>query len=185
MAIYDGPDGKPYTGHWVIPDGVSSAKFPFRQYAKSFGSYETTVHTIIPHAHPYAKTFDILKHDPKCGTSGVFYRANIENQDGVTGLKRMDIYSSSEGLKITPGEEYEFSLTYENTSGEFQDAMGSMFVDTHDKKWKRANWKIWRQSGGKFIAHPIDRHRQRRRRSYERESLTRLFLRTIQSLVFE
>jgi cyclophilin family peptidyl-prolyl cis-trans isomerase len=141
MAIYDGPDGKPYTGHWVIPDGVSSAKFPFRQYAKSFGSYETTVHTIIPHVHPYAKTFDILKHDPKCGTSGVFYRANIENQDGVTGLKRMDIYSSSEGLKITPGEEYEFSLTYENTSGEFQDAMGSMFVYTHDKKWKRANWK--------------------------------------------
>jgi len=144
FGFYPGDDGKQYTGHWVVPIGESTYSFPLRYFptaGKEFAEYDTAIHAVIPHVHPFTEDISLIKHGKECKTSETLLKQKIVNRkDGKIGMERADIYSSEEGIPIKAEDDYELSITYNNTSQELQDAMGVMVLYTLDKKWNRPSW---------------------------------------------
>ncbi len=139
-GLFDGPEGKKYSGHWSVPPGPSEFRFPLRYYARSFGSYETTAHAMIPHIHPYCTEMTVIEHDPTCSTSRVIYRSQVKNKEHETGLLDIDRFSSAQGLEIHPDRQYELAVHYDNSSGIAQDSMATMAIYTHDKRFIKPHW---------------------------------------------
>ena len=90
-------------------------------------AYDTTVHAASAHLHPFAETLDL--HDITANKTVVSIRAD-QRPDAI-GLETVHAFSSREGVPLYKTHEYELISTYDNTSGEPQDAMASMFLFVH------------------------------------------------------
>ncbi len=123
--IHSDGTGRRFTSFWVLPPGVEENHT--RVTTQFRLPYDTRVHYIAAHLHPFAKALELR--DRSAGETVV--RLGARQTEGRIGLAHVDDYSSEEGLPLFRGHEYELVSYYDNTSGREQDAMASFFMYVH------------------------------------------------------
>lgn len=127
----DALTGKTRTPHWVVPPGRDERRtkvghlFPF----------DTTIHYIAAHVHPYAVSFE-LRDLTENRTVWKAEGASLTANEGV-GLDRISYFSSKEGLPVYRTHEYELVSVYDNKSKIDQTAMAFMFFYVEDKLFRK------------------------------------------------
>ncbi len=127
---YDDGREREFTGHWVVPPGKEENRTLVTQLMRV--PYETTVHYIAVHLHPFAESLALR--DLTLGET--IFESQAENFDGKIGLTRVDFFSSAEGIKIYPDHEYEIVSTYNNTTDKPQDSMAVMYLYLRDLEFE-------------------------------------------------
>lgn len=120
-------NGHRFTGHFLVEPGRHVYKTLVTK--KLALTYDTTIHTIAVHLHPFAVSLELK--DLTSGKS--VYKAYAKGPKHRIGLEHVDTYSSKDGLPLFMNHEYELEAIYDNTSGETQDSMAVMWLYCLDK----------------------------------------------------
>jgi hypothetical protein len=125
-ATYDDPYGREFSGHWVVEPGRHTNQTLATHMMNL--PYDTRIHTIDTHLHPFAESLELRD----LTTQETLFRAEATMLAEGHGVERVEIYSSPEGIPVYADHEYAIVTTYDNTSGEPQDAMASFYLGLHD-----------------------------------------------------
>lgn len=128
---YDDGVGRTFTGHWVVKPGREVNRTPVSKILAL--PYDTTVHYIAVHLHPFAQSLTLLDKT----TGQVVFRSQAKNFTRKIGLEHVEYFSSAEGIALKADHEYELVSVYENTSGEPQDSMAVMYLYLLDQRFER------------------------------------------------
>ena len=122
--------GRRFTGHWVVQPGREVNRTPVTKLLSL--PYDARVHYIAVHLHPFAQSLTLIdKTDGK-----TIFASQAKNFDKKIGLKRVDYFSSREGILMHKNHEYELVSVYENTTDEPQDSMAVMYMYFADRRFK-------------------------------------------------
>lgn len=121
-------NGKPLSGHWVIPKGHKVYKSSITSQLQLKDSLR--LHFSAPHVHPFATTIAIFDKT----ANKTLFTCKISNFKNKIGLSKIGTFSSETGIWFYPNHEYEIVLEVNNTSKTPQDMMGSMFLFFYDKE---------------------------------------------------
>lgn len=122
-------NGKTYTGHWFVPPGeemrrtVLKRRFPF----------DTTVHYIATHMHPYGRSLELRD---RTADKTIFKALCTPTADGL-GLQHVDEFSSRQGVPVYKDHEYELICHYNNSSEQDVTAMAYMYCYIKDPTFKK------------------------------------------------
>jgi len=122
-----------YTGHWIVKPG--------REVNTTFVTnmlgvpYDTKVHYIAIHLHPFAESLELKD----LTTGETVFKSNAKNSEDKIGLDHVDYYSSSEGLPIYKGHEYQLISSYNNTTDEDHDSMAVIYMYAQDREFRKPN----------------------------------------------
>lgn len=122
---YLDPYGRHFTSHWIVStDSIEVLKTNVTPMLNL--AYDTKIHYIAVHVHPYAHSLELL--DRTAGKS--LFKARVTNfSSSKKGIKHVDSYSSVEGIPVFKNHEYEMISTYTNPNGETDvSAMATMFL---------------------------------------------------------
>ena len=86
--------------------------------------YDTTIHYIAVHLHPFAESLELYDLTAR----KTVYRSRTRQADRGIGLADVEYFSSVEGLPIYKDHEYELISIYNNTSEQDQDSMATMLL---------------------------------------------------------
>src|SRR5690606_11915818 len=86
------------------------------------------LHAAGVHVHPFATSLELF--DKTHGVS--VFKSNIENYTDRIGLRKVDAFSSGQGVWMYADRNYELRMHTDNTSEQDQDMMGSMFLFFYD-----------------------------------------------------
>jgi hypothetical protein len=114
-----------FTMFWKMPPGRSVNHTRVTEMIRL--RYDTNLHYIAVHMHPFAETIELRD----VTTGETVYKSHATNEKKKIGLANLEYFGSEEGLPLYADHEYEIIDTYNNTSGEMQDAMASMFLYIH------------------------------------------------------
>lgn len=123
---YEDGMGRTFTGHWVVEPG--------RQVNRTLVTrlmnlpYDTRIHYIAVHLHPFAESLELRD----LTTGETLFTSQAENFEDRIGLRRVDAFSSVEGIPVYRDHEYEIVSVYDNTTEEPQDSMAVMYLYLHD-----------------------------------------------------
>jgi hypothetical protein len=126
LSMIEDRDGRKFTQHWVVPPG--------REVRRTLATktmnlpFDTTVHYIAVHLHPFAESVEMND----LTTGETIYKSYARQPSEGIGLAEVDFYSSTEGIPVYRDHDYEVVSVYENTSGENQDAMATLFLYMKD-----------------------------------------------------
>ena len=129
---YEDPFGRVFTGHWVVKPGreVNNTLVTHLMVLP----YDTTLHYIAVHMHPFAESLELRDlTDDK-----TLFKSSVENYTEKIGLKRVEYFTSAEGIPIYKGHEYEIVSVYNNTTDEEQDSMAVMYLYVRDKQFDKS-----------------------------------------------
>lgn len=118
-------DGQKAFGHWLVPPGRQVVRMPI----SSIVPYDTTVHYIMMHLHPYAESMELR--DSTTGESIWIGRAATDGAKPI--LLRTDFFSSRKGKMLFKDHQYEVISTYHNPTQEPVDAMASLWIYAKEK----------------------------------------------------
>ncbi|MEM1177014.1 MAG: hypothetical protein AAGM22_01620 [Acidobacteriota bacterium] len=118
--------GRVFTGHWQVPPGRQENRTLVTHLMRV--PYETTIHYIAVHLHPYAESL-VLR---DLTTGETLFESQARNFEDLIGLHHVDAFSSVEGVTVFPDHEYELVSVYQNDSEEMQDSMAVMYLYLHD-----------------------------------------------------
>jgi hypothetical protein len=125
---YDDGHGNMLSGHWVIPVGKNTYQSSINNQLQISDSLR--LHAAAIHVHPFATSialFDKTENKP-------IFISKITNHEGKIGLSKIEQFSSEAGVWLYQSHNYELVLTVDNTTGEEQDMMGSMFLFFYDRE---------------------------------------------------
>lgn len=88
------------------------------------------LHAAAVHVHPFATSLTLYDQTTKTP----IFTSRIENYTDKIGLKKIEAFSSEEGVWLHPDHRYELLLEVDNTSAVEQDMMGSMFLFFYDQE---------------------------------------------------
>jgi Flp pilus assembly protein TadD len=91
--------------------------------------YDTTVHTIDVHLHPFAESLELRD----LTTQKTLFKSAATSVDDGIGIAHVETYRSEEGIPVYADHEYAIISTYNNTTGENQDAMASFYMGIRDR----------------------------------------------------
>ena len=123
--------GQRFTGHWVVKPGKEENRTLVTHFLNL--QFDTTIHYIASHLHPFAESLTLIDRT----TGETVFRSNVEAAPDKIGIKRLDYFSSPNGIPIYKDHEYEIVSVYNNTSGEDQDSMAVMFMYLHDTRFEK------------------------------------------------
>ncbi|MEO1334273.1 MAG: hypothetical protein AAFV29_01460, partial [Myxococcota bacterium] len=127
---YKDPYGRRFTGHWVVKPGREVNRTPVTKLLSL--PYDARVHYIAVHLHPFAQSLTLIDKT----TKKTVFASRAENFEKKIGLKRVDYFSSKEGILMPKDHEYELISVYENTTAEPQDSMAVMYMYFADPVFK-------------------------------------------------
>ena len=119
--------GRKYTGHWVVPPGRQVNHTLITRWLAL--PYDTTVHYILAHLHPFAESLELRDLTAK----KTVFKATTRLSEGRIGIEEIEHYASVEGIELYKDHQYELISVYNNTSGENQDAMATMILYLYAK----------------------------------------------------
>ncbi len=123
--------GQEFTGHWLVPPGREVRRTLITTQMNL--QYDTTVHYIIAHMHPYAVSLTLRDvTDDK-----VLFVCEFKTAKERGNLLGCNEYSSVEGMPIYQDHQYELTSVYNNTADEDQTAMAIMYIYGVDKRFKK------------------------------------------------
>jgi hypothetical protein len=127
----DDPFGQQFTAHWVVPPG---REVNVTNVTRFLGlPYDTTVHYIAVHLHPYAVSLALRD----ATTNETLFEADVTAPVGRIGIEHIEHFEHVEGLPLHVGHQYELVSTYENTSTEDADSMAVMYMYMKDRRFQR------------------------------------------------
>ena len=124
---YSDPQGQIFTGHWVVEPGTEENHTRITPMLNI--AYDTTVHYIAVHLHPFAERVELRD----LTTKETLFKSDVQPLDGRIGIERVDYYSSEKGIPLTTQHEYELVSFYNNTTDKQQDSMAVLYMYTLDK----------------------------------------------------
>lgn len=126
--------GRKFSGHWIVPPGRQVNKTRVTTMLQV--PFETTVHYIAVHLHPYAETLELR--DMTTGERVFLSKAKNLKDKTKMGLDHVDFYSNGgKGIKVYPNHEYELISVYNNPSDKDADSMAVMYVYMRDMRFKK------------------------------------------------
>lgn len=122
--------GQDFSYHWILKPGKEVRRTLITDMLDL--QFDTRIHYISVHMHPYARSL-VLRDmtDDK-----VLYESRMESYEDKIGLKKVEHFASVEGIPIYKDHDYELISTYNNTSGQDQDAMALVYIYLHDKRFE-------------------------------------------------
>lgn len=123
--------GQKFTAHWVVPPGEEVNVTNVTRFLNL--PYDTRAHYIAVHLHPFAESL-VLKDRT---TGEIVFASKAEQTTDRVGLKRVEYYTSTEGLPLYADHQYELVSKYNNTSGEAVDSMAVMYLYMHDRRFEK------------------------------------------------
>lgn len=130
-SLFTDGHGRTVTGHWVVKRGREERH---TRVTPMLGlAYDTKIHFIGAHLHPFARTIELRDLTAKKS----LFRARIQAPSRGIGISNVETFSSREGIPVYKDHEYDVVSVYENTSGEDQDAMATLFFYLEDKRFKK------------------------------------------------
>ena len=126
---YVGPDGKHYTGHWVVPPGKQVNTNDVTWFMNL--PYDTKLHYAAVHLHPYAQSLTLRD----TTTDSDVFKATAKNPKGRVGLERVDEFVSVPGVPLHKDHKYELVSVYNNPTKQNADSMASMFLALDDPEF--------------------------------------------------
>lgn len=140
--------GEMYTGHWVVNPGKEER----RAVVRNVFPFDTKVHYIAIHVHPFAETFEFWDKT----TGDLLHAFHCNQVEKGVGLERIDYYSDVDGIEVFADHSYELVVTHNNTSGEDQTAMAFMFFYAQDKLFHKPGPKELARSDESFCGPVTD-----------------------------
>lgn len=128
---YTDPLGNEFTGHWVVPPGRQENRTLVNRLMNI--PYDTTVHYIAVHLHPFAETLELRD----LTADETVFKSDALNYEDKIGLKRVQYFASEEGIPLYRNHDYEMVSVYNNTTDEEQDSMAVMYLYLRDKMFDR------------------------------------------------
>jgi hypothetical protein len=119
-----------FAGHWVVLPGEHEYRTRVTDMMEV--AYDTTIHFIGVHVHPYSKSLALRD----LTTGETLWTSHHETLAQRPGLAFLDYYTSEEGLPVVAGHEYELVSVYDNPTDEPSDAMATMFLYSLDKEFE-------------------------------------------------
>ena len=128
LSISYNQSGQMLSEHWYVPPGRHVYRF---QPGKNVFDipFDTTVHYISPHLHPYAEWIEFKD----LTTNQIIFHSQAENYSDRPILKRSEHFSSEKGIPVYKDHEYEVICGYDNTTSSDVDAMCSVYLYFRDK----------------------------------------------------
>jgi len=120
-------EGQKGTNHFLVSPGIHEYKYQLS--GKDIVPFDTTVHMILGHLHPYGDFLEIKD----LTTDEVLYVSHALPNEEFHYVQNMTSYSSSIGIPFFVDHEYEYRAVYDNTSDKDIDAMAVMYFYFHDK----------------------------------------------------
>jgi hypothetical protein len=114
--------GREFSGFWVVPPGRHA--YHTRITPRLGLPYDTSIHYVSSHLHPFAESLELRD----ITAENTVFKSNAHQAKKGIGLDRVETFSSVKGLPMFKDHEYELIAIYDNTSGEDQDAMATMFL---------------------------------------------------------
>ncbi len=114
--------GRQFTGFWVVEPGRDVNHT--RVTTKLDLPYDSTVHAIAVHLHPFAESLELRD---LTANATVFHSRAQQVESGI-GLSHVETFVSRDGLPLYADHEYELVSVYDNTSDEDQDSMAVMYL---------------------------------------------------------
>ncbi len=123
--------GQQFTAHWVVPPG---REVNVTNVTRFLGlPYDTTVHYIAVHLHPYAES--LLLRDVTANQT--IFESKVTPAKGRIGIQRIEHFESVEGVELFTAHHYELVSVYDNTSDADADSMAVMYMYMRDQKFQR------------------------------------------------
>ncbi|MDC7999203.1 hypothetical protein [Gilvibacter sediminis] len=123
---YEDAEGVRRSGHWVVFPGKQIYRNDITAQLEIKDSLQ--VHHIATHLHPFATGLKLIN----ATTQQVLFHAKAVNHKDRVGLEKIVEYSDATGFTLYTNQQYELVLETDNTSGERQDMMASMFFGIYD-----------------------------------------------------
>jgi cyclophilin family peptidyl-prolyl cis-trans isomerase len=120
--VHDGPYARRQTGHWIVPPGRQVITHDVT--AQLDLPYDTTVHYIWVHLHPYGQRMELR--DETTGKTVWIGRARNHPRKAL--LLSTDHYSSTEGIRLYKDHRYALTTVYDNPSGRRVTAMAALWM---------------------------------------------------------
>jgi len=115
------------SGHWVIKSGKSTYRHDITRML-DLRSPEI-MHYAGVHTHPFATEVRLID----LTTDSVLFASKCQNFEDRIGLKKIEAFSGQKGILLSHLHRYALEVLIENTSGEKQDMMASMFLYFYDR----------------------------------------------------
>jgi hypothetical protein len=130
--------GHAFTGHWVVKPGREvNTTLVTRLMALP---YDTTVHYIAVHLHPFAESLELRDRS----LDETIFKSEVRNFKRKIGLESVEYFSSTEGLSLFRGHEFEMVSVYNNITDEDQDSMAVMYLYLRDRQFKKGRVQLGR-----------------------------------------
>jgi cyclophilin family peptidyl-prolyl cis-trans isomerase len=120
--VHAGPYARRQTGHWIVPPGRQEITHDVT--AQLDLPYDTTVHYIWVHLHPYGQRMELRD----TTTGKTVWSARARNHPSKAILLATDSYSSTEGIPLYKDHAYELTTVYDNSSGKRVTAMAAFWM---------------------------------------------------------
>lgn len=130
-SIYKDKQGRPMSGHWVVPPGRSEARANVTAWMNL--PYDTTLHFAAVHLHPYAESLELR--DLTTNTS--IFKSHARNPKNRMGLDAVENYSSETGTPLYKDHQYELVSVYNNPTTKNSDSMALMLLFMLDKDFQK------------------------------------------------
>lgn len=115
--------------HWMVPPGKHQYRYPVESKFLADLPFDTTVHYINAHLHPHGESIEL-----RDVTEGkTIFRSVAVNNAARSGIEKLTDFSSTEGVLIDRGHQYEMITEYNNTTDHDIDAMAILFLYLLDK----------------------------------------------------
>lgn len=121
--------GQQFTAHWIVPPGKEVNVTNVTRFLNL--PYDTTVHYIAVHLHPFAERLVLEDLTAK----KVVFDARVTPTKDRVGIASVDHYSSADGLPVFKDHQYQLTSYYNNTSGHDVDSMAVMYMYMRDKNF--------------------------------------------------
>lgn len=127
----DDTHGQKFTAHWIVPPGKEVNVTNVTRFMNL--PYDTTVHYIAVHLHPFAERLVLEDLTNKT----VVFDATVTPAVDKVGIASINHYSSVEGIKVYKDHQYQLTSTYNNTSDHDVDSMAVMYMYLRDTKFAK------------------------------------------------
>ena len=123
--------GQRFTGHWIVKPGREENRTLVTHFLNL--QFDSTIHYIAAHLHPFAESLELFDRT----TGETVFRSNVEPAKDKIGIKRLDHFSSENGIPIYKDHQYELVSIYNNTTDQDVDSMAVMFMYLHDTHFEK------------------------------------------------
>ena len=123
--------GRQFAPHWVVEPGRHVYHTPVTEMVR-IPAASTRIHHIAVHLHPFAESVELRD----VTTGETLFKSRARNREDAIGLLHVESFSSVEGLPIHSDHHYEVVTVYDNTSGEPQDSMATLYIYAADPAFR-------------------------------------------------